>query len=903
MKFCAYCGVSMEDRRKHCPSCGQRCRKPGRKRRLRRLVVLMLICALLLIAAAGMLLREKPVRLGSGREAARYMEELGKEAGLRNATEDMEVLSEVTTQGVSFYRLQQTYKDIPVYGRTAVCMTDEEGILLGLAQDLRDMPRGLDLEPTVTAAQVADAITAFEGGILPPYDLELTDDMLCIFDIDGDDHVFLTYRVQWAGMEYLVDAHDARVLHREQLLTYATAEIGFDGGMTFTGWKSDSGDYVLMDYERSIYLLDSQNMEYGSPSDGRCDPTRVILVESPDPVFGDGNDTASDPGRAEALLRRVGQIQDIFLEKTGVPFGSTLLLCYDDEYVAYRGYNAMGGWGDLATFYTGPSLPGYDADRDGGKVGMISIGKGHVTELESSLAVIAHEYTHVLSRKTVGWASMNGETGALSEGLSDIFGTLVEAELLGTYPEWTVGDRTIYDPSLGSYPVAADGAARYDDAFRVYKADGSETFENYGHFYSTVISHAAYRMWQGIPGEQGTDLSQDQLMRLWYRAMLLLPSDADFTDCRQAVLLAADSMDLSRDQMRSIRRAFDEAGIPDPGEDFLQTVSEGFELSVRDAEGSRVRSYSVIAERQDGRGLFGLGETWRKAFSAKNGKDLQMELEKGIYELTIINGDDNSQFFTVNIKVAKKGDEELRLYTDFISAPPEEQPAGETPPEELPAETAATEAGGTVQEETAFYRVERLDNSLRAEDGTVLVAYYCDYLVFSGDSRAIQKINEHQRALAESHLRSHTPETLEIFIERGDPYGGAPYPMTLTNSVVLQTEDMVFVRSLGGETSVRSNFGWAYSLSSGKKLSLDQVLSVSGKTLLTQLQNEVWSYVSSRHGDMLWDLSYDILYSLELEDYSYTVKDGQILILFTSGHITRKEAGILEIPIDLYLGQ
>ena len=88
-----------------------------------------------------------------------------------------------------------------------------------------------------------------------------------------------------------------------------------------------------------------------------------------------------------------------------------------------------------------------------------------------------------------------------------------------------------------------------------------------------------------------------------------------------------------------------------------------------------------------------------------------------------------------------------------------------------------------------------------------------------------------------------------------------------------------------------------------KKLSLDQVLSVSGKTLLTQLQNEVWSYVSSRHGDMLWDLSYDILYSLELEDYSYTVKDGQILILFTSGHITRKEAGILEIPIDLYLGQ
>ena len=896
MKYCAYCGTLMEDRGKHCPSCGERCKKPGRKRRVRIVVALILAFTVLLIAAAGLFLWEKPVRLASGREAARYMEELGKKAGLRNATEDLEVLSEVTTGGVSFYRLQQTYKDIPVYGRTAVCMTDEEGLLLGFTQDLRDMPRGLDLEPTVTAEQVSDAIAAFEGGIMFPYDLELTEDMLCIFDIDGDDHVFLAYRVDAMGMEYLVDAHDARVLHREQLISYASAEIGFEGGMTFTGWKSDTGNYVLMDYERSIYLLDSQYMEYCFPIDGRCDPTRVILVESPDPVFGDGNDTASDPGRAEGLLQRVKEIQDIFREKTGVPFDSTLLVCYDDEYFAYVGYCAMGGWNDLSSFWSGPPLPGYDEGRDGGKVGMISIGKGYVSELESSLAIVAHEYTHVLSRKAVGWTSLNGETGALNEGLSDIFGTLVEAELLGTYPEWKVGDRTIYDPSLGNYPVMADGAGQEGGRVRLYQAD-SPTGEDYTHLYSTVISHAAYRMWQGYPDRPGSDLDQDQLMRLWYRAMLLLPADADFTDCRQAVLLAADSMDLTDAQMRTIRMAFDDAGIPDPGEDYLLTVSEDFELSVRDADGARVQSYSIIAERQDGSGLFGLGTTWRKAYSVRNGKDLQMELEKGTYELTIINAADNSQFLTVDIKVAKKGEKELRLYTDFISGPPEEQPTGETMPVEIPS----AEADATVQEQTAAYRIERLDNSLRDADGTVLVAYYCDYIVFEGDSKAIQKINEHQLTTAQNHVNSYPRETLEAFVSRGDPYGGSPFELTLTGSVVLRTEDMVFVRFLGGDTSVRENYGWAYSLSSGKKLTLAEVVSVSEKTLLPQLRDTVWTYVTGRHGDMLWDLSYDILYSLELEDYGYTVKDGQIWILFTAGHITRKEAGILEIPMDLYL--
>ena len=131
----------------------------------------------------------------------------------------------------------------------------------------------------------------------------------------------------------------------------------------------------------------------------------------------------------------------------------------------------------------------------------------------------------------------------------------MEAELLGTTPDWTIQTRPIHDPSSRDYPEKANEYGSSQDRFDVILDDGTVGAEDYSHFYNTVISHAAYRMWQGIPGDPGSALDEDQLMRLWYRAMLLLPPDADFTDCRHVVLLAADSMDLDRSQLQSIRQA------------------------------------------------------------------------------------------------------------------------------------------------------------------------------------------------------------------------------------------------------------------------------------------------------------------------------------------------------------
>lgn len=916
MKYCAFCGSPMEDRKKRCPSCGEKCLKVKGKHRFRRILAAVLVC-LILAGVAGVLLWQRPVKLGSAREAARYLEELGKEVGLRNATKDMEVLSEVTMDGDSFYRLGQTYKDIPVYGRTAVCMTGEAGELLGIAQNLRDMPLGLDLEPTITAREAAEAIAAYDGIDVP--ELQLTEEMLCIYDIDGDENVFLTYRIDVGAMEYLVDAQNARVLHSTSTVDLLREPIGFGTRSQFYGYQDVvTSTHYLMDYDHSIYLLDPQGGTYFyvDQQSSYFISGVLTLVTSPDCVFGNGNDNVPNALRAEPLLDMVRKIQDHFEEKTSIPFDATLMLIYDDAFLNFNGENAAGGWGPFPAYSTGVTLPGYDSSANGGKVGMITVGTAIMSDLRDNTDVIAHEYTHILSRRNVDWTGTNQENGALNEAFSDIFGVLTEAAIKSTLPDWKLLSRPVDIPSSRGYPTMANEYGTALTRFPVTLDDGSASTEDFSHFYSTVISHAAYRMWQGIPGDPGSALSEDELMRLWYRAMLLLPPDADFTDCRQVVLLAADSMDLDRSQLQSIRQAFDDANIPDPQEDFELTVSEGFELSVRDAEGDRVQSYSVVAEKLNS-GLFGLEKGWRKSFSVRDGKDLKMDLEKGTYELIIINSADITQDMTVNIKVAKKGDDELRLYTDFTAeellpeeetqptevpapsetvpspempaAPPAEEPA---PPEEDHEETRPAQTDPP--KEAGDWEIVRWDRSLRDEDGRVLVAYYCDYIRLNGDTKGIRAINQDQYDRAEMNMSTYTYEFIQHLADIGDDHA-----QTITTDVILMTEDLLFVREWAVGDGIE-NFGWAYDLSSGKMLSLGDVVSGNEKDLLEQVRGEVWAYVSSRYPDLLRDAAYDIIYTMDLEDFSYTVKDGQIYILFSDKVLVLGDVGKLDIPVDLY---
>ena len=83
-----------------------------------------------------------------------------------------------------------------------------------------------------------------------------------------------------------------------------------------------------------------------------------------------------------------------------------------------------------------------------------------------------------------------------------------------------------------------------------------------GYYYSTVISHTAYLMWNGINGDETAKISLEDIVKLWYRAMNLMHSDCDFVQCREMVERSALAMNnLTKKQRECISEAFNQVGI------------------------------------------------------------------------------------------------------------------------------------------------------------------------------------------------------------------------------------------------------------------------------------------------------------------------------------------------------
>ena len=147
--------------------------------------------------------------------------------------------------------------------------------------------------------------------------------------------------------------------------------------------------------------------------------------------------------------------------------------------------------------------------------------------LSGALDVVAHEFTHGVTAHTAK-LGMEGESGALNEALSDIFGCFVEGN-------WQMGEG-VYHPS-GRAAALRDIANPHASENPATMAEYVETTSDQGgvHVNSTIISHAAYLMAQKLP--------QATVEKVWYRALSrYLHASADFRDAADATISAAHDL-------------------------------------------------------------------------------------------------------------------------------------------------------------------------------------------------------------------------------------------------------------------------------------------------------------------------------------------------------------------------
>jgi len=159
------------------------------------------------------------------------------------------------------------------------------------------------------------------------------------------------------------------------------------------------------------------------------------------------------------------------------------------------------------------------------------------------LDVTAHEVTHGITNNEIG-LPYEGETGALSEALSDIFASNIDTD------DWEIGE----DLPNGAirdmeHPERFGDPAHVDDYLDTDRDHGGV------HTNSAIPNKAYVNMVDRI----GRDASE----QIVYDAMTEhLDSDSGFEDFRSACLRsAADRYGRSSDEYRGVRRAFADVGL------------------------------------------------------------------------------------------------------------------------------------------------------------------------------------------------------------------------------------------------------------------------------------------------------------------------------------------------------
>lgn len=670
---CPKCRKELREGAKFCPSCGTRVSNHKRNRRFRVFIIIILILSAILggvgigILAARIVGNSNSVpEIHSAEEAIAYAKELGTDLGYKNAMS--ELTEKVTTEfdGDCYYRLQQNYRGIPVYGHTLVYVTGENGRVTSISGNLEDVYQQIDLEPSITQSQIEESIFDYLQNDLgytniDDFDVELaSDDCLLIYQSPDDHASHLAYCIQAGCYEILVDAHDAQVLFSDMLIRTATVIGDLNGQRqqyrSVCYSEDDNNVFRLDDNERLIKSYVIKN-KFNLLALGfvRADAINVAWEEnespSADAVDAYVNTQIVYQYFAEKLKHK--SADGLGKAEIWVITGYDKVKNSEGEYINYRD-NAFSS-----------------ASKD---EGYMSVNFGIADDFDYSKSAcidwVAHEYMHGIE-KFHSAMYYSGESGAIMEGLSDIFGELAEAWHNEQAPNWFFSDssRDMVNPEGKQRPVRYKGT---------YWQDTADLKQDNGgvHINSTVISHAAYLMWNGIDGtNDAKELSENELAELWYRAMLMMPSDCTFAECRILVELAAASMDLTDMQVQCIGEAFDTVGIKG-AEDILvdYQIKPGCELSVLGTDGSAYDNYTVSIS---GSGIYtyyqknspalyyGLSDYHTNSV-VTNIDPFTLPTQEGAYTITISDNENPASSVSFVIDVSRENTKDiLQIFTEF----------------------------------------------------------------------------------------------------------------------------------------------------------------------------------------------------------------------------------------------
>lgn len=457
-------------------------------------------------------------------------------------------------------RIRQTHHGVPIFGAETIVHLEPAGDLRAITDRFVRHPTITDMQPLYSANEALDLAANATGG----WDdvTNLPDAELMVLRHEGEDHlVFMVDLQHLDGTErtsmprVFVSAKTGEVVWQyDNLQTIdGSANTTYNGAITFPV-TSTSGGYQLRGEGVGTYTFNNTEPFWSS-----INASHLQAVSSSNTTFN-----------ADKVA-------------TDAHFGMHRTKAYFAAKHNRNGINGFGGPTLKDSTITGGVHYGssYNNAFWNGTAMVFGDGDGSTFRPLTSLDIAAHEMTHGVTQYTAGLV-YQGESGALNESMSDVFGALVEHWVEGDsddvwkigedcYSTWSATDALRYmdNPSL-------DGSSRDH-----YSTRYTGTADNGGVHWNSGISNLAFvlvvdggshpKSWHSVTTVQG--IGFEAAGRIWYRALdTYLTSSSNFAAARTATLQAAqDLYGADSNEVIAVANAWAEVGVgspmanPDPG--------------------------------------------------------------------------------------------------------------------------------------------------------------------------------------------------------------------------------------------------------------------------------------------------------------------------------------------------
>lgn len=664
--------------------------------------------------------------------------------GIKDVNKELKVVSVNNVSTDKYYRMQQYYDGIPVYGRTIVLSADKNNNATALTSNFICITDDISLEPTVTQKELEKSVqNYFDNDALT---ISIDDSNLVIYQKENGVMV-LCYELVVLSNRVVIDANTAEILMVTDLYVQDMVECEYKDG-SFQGIKISDNNYLLGNEEKGIFVF---NANYNpvikaEVNDGKTTyisvPENSLPMTSTDNYFGNNDSFAPEEyAKAVYMLNTLQSIANYY-EEINAEQNTSVIVTINDS---FDPDNAFGGYDDIINV-TNATIP-YEKEN----IISIFFGQDLCNDIYGNLDILGHEYMHGINHNFLRLDK--NESSAIDEAYADIFGELSEALIKKQSPNWIHGQRNMvnpheYDNAKYPYPASIndlENAKTFTDddgALWYYTTANSGT--DFSHFASTIISHCAYLMWNGIDGTEAKKINSELLAKLWYRSLLYLQSDADFSQCRNAVELSARTMlrknEITEEQYQTVISAFEEVGIENATFTFIKTVKNSFDLSVLSSDGTEDVNYKLEVIKMP-RIITGPGiknnqvpKTIMEKTSLEGRQHL--DLEDGTYVLRLTDvSDDRNISQAIYIKIVVNGNnasaaDEVIINTDFTDVivvvlnENSSEFAGGSGTEEDPYQVSTPEQLNAVRNNLSAHYIQTKDIDLSGWDNWIPIGVY-----------------------------------------------------------------------------------------------------------------------------------------------------------------------------------